>query len=84
MTPRIVASRIHDTDRWGRKVAEVTDPASGEVLNLAMVGAGRAAVYARYCSEPAYGQAQERARAGGLGIWNRAGEPQRPWDWRHR
>ena len=47
MTPRIVALRIRDTDRWRRKVAEVIDPASGEVLNLAMVEAGRAAVYAR-------------------------------------
>ncbi len=47
MTPRIVALRIHDTDRCGLKVAEVIDPASGAVLSLAMVEVGRAAVYAR-------------------------------------
>ena len=50
ITPRKVSLKIHDTDRYGRKVAEVIDPATGTVLNRAMVEAGQAAVYRRYCA----------------------------------
>ena len=84
ITPRVVTLRVRDTDRYGRKVAEVIDPATGEALNLAMVRAGRAAVYRRYCSDPSYARAEGEARAAGLGIWSREGEQQRPWEWRVR
>ena len=76
--------RVHDTDRYGRKVAEVLDPASGESINRAMVAAGQAAVYRRYCSDPSYAQAEATARAARVGIWREPGQHQRPWAYRHR
>ncbi|NBC47153.1 MAG: thermonuclease family protein [Gammaproteobacteria bacterium] len=84
ITPRVVSLRIHDTDRYERKVAEVIDPATGEVINLDMVKAGQAAVYRRYCNDPTYRQAETGAKAPGLGIWSVPGDHQRPWDWRKR
>ncbi|WP_328988102.1 thermonuclease family protein [Thiorhodovibrio winogradskyi] len=84
ITSRVVSLRIHDTDRYGRKVAEVIDPTTGTVLNRAMVEAGQAAVYRRYCPDPSYRQAEANAKAAGLGIWAVPGDHQRPWDWRKR
>lgn len=84
ISPRVVTLKIHDTDRYGRKVAEVIDPATGDVLNRRMVRAGQAAVYRRYCSDPSYVRAEADARAAGVGIWSRPGLHQRPWDYRHR
>jgi endonuclease YncB( thermonuclease family) len=84
ITPRVVSLTIHDTDRYGRKVAEVIDPATGEALNRAMVAAGHAAVYRRYCPDPSYRQVEASAKAAGLGIWAVPGDQQRPWDWRRR
>jgi endonuclease YncB( thermonuclease family) len=82
ITPRVVSLRIHDTDRYGRKVAEAF---AGETnINLEMVRAGQAAVFTRYCSARAYDRAQHDARAAGLGIWSKPGEQQRPWEWRGR
>ena len=80
ITPRVVRLKVHDTDRYGRKVAEVIDPASGEALNLTLVEAGQAAVYRRYCPDPRYRQAEASAKAAGLGIWRTPGEHQRPWE----
>jgi endonuclease YncB( thermonuclease family) len=80
ITPRNVSLRRVDTDRYGRIVGELF---AGEAsLNLAMVRAGQAAVYARYCSERAYYRARDDARAAGLGIWSKSGGQQRPWEWR--
>lgn len=79
---RVTITRI-ETDRYGRTVAEVFD-AQGNSLNLAMVTAGWANVYARYCSDPAYFAARESARTRGLGIWSRPGLHQTPWEWRQR
>ena len=82
ITPRVVSLRIHDTDRYGRKVAEAF---AGETnINLEMVRAGQAAVFTRYCGARAYYRAQQDARAAGLGIWSKPGEQQRPWEWRGR
>jgi endonuclease YncB( thermonuclease family) len=82
ITPRVVDLRIHSTDRYGRKVAEVLDPATGEALNRAMVAAGHAAVYRRYCSDPSYTQAERAAERAALGIWSTPGLHQRPWAYR--
>jgi endonuclease YncB( thermonuclease family) len=83
ITPREVSLRIRDTDRYGRKVAEVLDPATSNALNRAMVAAGQAAVYRRYCcAYRSYRQAEASARTSGLGIWRTQGEHQRPWDYR--
>ncbi|MEA3642432.1 MAG: thermonuclease family protein [Lamprobacter sp.] len=84
ITPRVVSLRIHDTDRYGRKVAEVIDPTSGTVLNRAMVEAGQAAVYQRYCPDPSDRQAEAGAKAARIGIWSQPGDHQRPRDWRNR
>lgn len=84
ITPRLVTLKVHDTGRYGRKVAEVIDPVTGEVLNRAMVEAGQAAVYRRYCSDPSYSRAEASAKVAGLGIWSTPGDHQRPWVWRSR
>ncbi|WP_343218595.1 thermonuclease family protein [Lamprobacter modestohalophilus] len=54
------------------------------MLNRAMVEAGQAAVYRRYCPDSSYRQAEASAKAAGLGIWSVPGDHQRPWDWRKR
>ena len=82
LLPPRFSIRVRDTDRYGRKVADVIDPATGTVLNRAMVEAGQAAVYRRYCSDPSYRQAEAGAKAAGLGIWATPGDHQRPWDYR--
>ena len=81
ITPGEVAIRNHDTDRYGRRIGEILS-ADGTSLNLAMVSAGQAAVYPRYCQEPRFFAAERAARSGGLGIWSSAGDHQRPWDHR--
>ncbi|RUR52102.1 thermonuclease family protein [Vreelandella populi] len=45
----------HDRDRYGRLVGEVLS--GGRSLNLAMVEAGQAAFYNRYCSGARYSAA---------------------------
>jgi endonuclease YncB( thermonuclease family) len=82
MTPGEVAIRIHETDRYGRRIGEILTT-DGTSLNLAMVSAGQAAVYPRYCRDPRFFAAERAARGGGLGIWSSAGDQQRPWDHRH-
>jgi endonuclease YncB( thermonuclease family) len=81
LTPGEVAIRIHETDRYGRRVGEILS-ADGTNLNLAMVSAGQAAVYPRYCRDPRFFAAEREARSGGLGIWSSTGDHQRPWDHR--
>lgn len=74
-----------DVDRFGRTVADVyTIGPDRRLLNLAQVESGNAAVYERYCSDPAYARAERAARQAGLGIWARPGEQQTPWVFRHR
>ena len=86
ITPATIRLRRLDRDRYGRIVGEVysgTDTAGREPLNLAMVSAGQAAVYWRYCSDGRYLDAERRARDAGRGVWARSGEQQQPWVWRH-
>ncbi|SDX54830.1 thermonuclease family protein [Thiocapsa roseopersicina] len=81
MSPSQVTIRVHDTDRYGRQIGEILT-ADGLSLNLAMVSAGQAAVYPRYCQDPRFFAAERAARIGGMGIWASAGNHQRPWDHR--
>ena len=81
--PSQVVIRVHDTDRYGRQIGEILT-ADGVSLNLAMVSAGQAAVYPRYCQDPRLFAAERAARSVGLGIWSSAGDQQRPWDHRRR
>jgi endonuclease YncB( thermonuclease family) len=86
---RIAADRVEmravETDRFGRTVAEVYN-ATGErlSLNLEQVKHGQAAVYPRYCEESRFFRAERKARAAGVGIWDKRGEHQTPWTFRHR
>ena len=50
--------------------------------NPALVEAGQAAVYPRYCDDSRYVEAQKRAQAARRGIWAKRGEHQTPWTWR--
>lgn len=68
-------------DKYGRLVGVLR--LNGTSLNLEMVRLGFAAVYEKYCTEPAYYQAQDEARAARRGIWSQPGVQQRPWEWRH-
>jgi len=69
------------SDRYGRTVGVLRS--RGASLNLEMVRQGFAAVYEKYCAEPAFYEAQAQAQAARRGIWSRPGVQQRPWDWRH-
>ncbi len=70
------------TDRYGRIVGVLL--ARGVRVNVEMVRQGFAAVYERYCVEPAYYVARNEARAAGRGIWAGPGLHQRPWEARSR
>jgi endonuclease YncB( thermonuclease family) len=83
ITPSRVKLIEKNQDRYGRTVGKIIDPASGQSLNLAMVRAGQAAVYRRYCSDERYPAAEQEAKRQGLGIWRKPGNWQRPWEYRH-
>lgn len=76
---RVVA---HEQDPYGRTVATIYSPDGRDNYNLAMVRAGHAAVYDRYCENPRYPRAAEEARTQDRGIWARPGLHQRPWRYR--
>jgi endonuclease YncB( thermonuclease family) len=80
ITPREVGLVERDKDRYGRIVGEIGVPAGETSINLAMVEAGQAAVYPRYCKDPAFYAAERRAREAGRGIWEKDGAQQRPWE----
>ena len=71
------------TDRYGRVVALVH--LGDDLLNEALVGAGLAWVYERYCKRrPLCGRwksMQGKARRAKRGLWADA-NPTPPWDWR--
>ena len=80
ITPREVGLVERDKDRYGRIVGEISAPAGETSINLAMVEAGWAAMYPRYCKDPAFYAVERRAREAGRGIWEREGAQQRPWE----
>lgn len=81
ITPGQIQVRIHDTDRYGRTVAEILTP-EGINLNQRMVREGQAAVYRRYCTDPDYPPLEAEARSRGVGIWSSEGTHQEPWNYR--
>ncbi len=86
ITPRQVKVLEHGKDRYGRIIGEVWTNDGDEIqenLNLAMVWAGRAVVYHRYCSDKNYYTAEKNARGLKSGVWRREGDWQRPWVSRH-
>ncbi len=84
ITPKRVLLIPRDKDRYGRTVGEIlTDDPDRENLNLAQVRSGNAAVYRSFCEGDAYYQAEREAKRLKAGIWERAGEQQAPWAYRH-
>ena len=70
-------------DRYGRVVAVVWLP-GGESLQAALLRAGLAWVWPRYCKDCEKWQAlQDAARATGKGLWWEP-DPTPPWEWRRR
>ena len=68
-------------DHFGRVVAIVVLP-SGESLQAALLRAGWAWVWPRYCRNcPEWKALQEEARLAGRGLWS-SPEPIPPWEWR--
>ena len=70
-------------DRYGRVVAVVRLP-GGESLQAALLRAGLAWVWPRYCKDCGEWRAiQDAARATGKGLWWEP-DPTPPWEWRRR
>ena len=85
ITTEQVTVVAHDRDRYGRTVGEVfTGDEDRENLNLAMVWSGNAVVYPKYCKDRQYYQAEGEAKKLQSGVWEKAGDHQRPWVWRRR
>ncbi|BAO43885.1 thermonuclease family protein [Thiolapillus brandeum] len=85
ITPKQVKVVKHGKDRYGRTIGEVWTHDGDDIqenLNLAMVYAGRAVVYPKYCRDQQYYQAQEGVKKLGSGIWEKDGDWQRPWEYR--
>lgn len=83
---------ISDTDRYGRKVAELYVPAHNpqqpeaeKLLNEEQLLAGMAYVYAKYASRcpngSGFAQMEEKAKQQGRGVW-RDPNAMKPWDYR--
>ncbi len=80
-----VEVREIDKDRYGRTVAIVTLP-DGQVLNEALVSAGMAWVYRRYCDRQVCSrwlELEAAAREGRIGLWSLP-NPVPPWEFRRR
>lgn len=77
-----VTLKIVDTDRYGRKVAEVFS--GGKFLQSEQVKGGMAYVYDRYLNNcpdaAAVKQAQDLAKQNRVGVWS--GNYTKPWDYR--
>lgn len=75
-----------DKDRYGRTVALVTLP-DGQVLNEALVSAGMAWVYMKYCNRPVvcskWQELEQAARSQKTGLWSMPNAIP-PWEFRKR
>jgi micrococcal nuclease len=78
---KTVTVRPHNTDRYGRTVAEIILP-DGESLNHQLVCDGLAWWYRTYAPKDRELAGLEReARDANRGLWSQ-GEPIPPWEWR--
>lgn len=79
-----VSLKIVDTDRYGRRIAEVF--AGGKLLQSEQTSSGMAYVYERYLnncpSAKAVKQAEAHARTERMGVWS--GSHEKPWEYRKR
>jgi micrococcal nuclease len=78
---RMVEVEEHDTDRYGRTVAEITLPDNRD-LNKELVKHGEAWWYAKYDPDDTEMQQLEvNARERRIGLWEES-NPLPPWEWR--
>jgi len=81
---KTIEVKIKDIDRYGRTVALVY--VDGESLNEALIKAGYAWVYQRYCKESFckdWLSLEGAARYGKIGLWSEP-DPIAPWDFRYK
>jgi endonuclease YncB( thermonuclease family) len=70
---------VYDVDRYGREIGDLI--VDGQSVNLEMVRTGFAWEYPKYCRDPAYWAAQNKAAVARAGLWaDRAPVP--PWEYR--
>src|SRR4051794_13283849 len=78
---KVVTIRPHDTDRYGRTVADVILP-DGRSLNRELVGRGMAWWYRQFApNDRALGRLEDEARAARRGLWAHP-DPIPPRGWR--
>jgi len=81
---KTVEVETKDVDRYGRTVGLVY--VDGESLNKALIKAGYAWVYQRYCKEAFckdWLSLESAARENKIGLWSDP-DPIAPWDFRHK
>lgn len=79
---KVVTVKVHDTDRYGRTVAEIIEP-DGKSLNEELVRAGLAWWYRNFAKkEQRFEVLEQEARAAKRGLWADA-HPVPPWEFRH-
>ncbi len=85
MLPEQLLIRPIEKDRYGRTVAELFSTGEDrQNYNLAMIMAGQARVYRRYCKLDEYIEREQQARSYQVGIWSKPGLHQQPWKWRRK
>ncbi|MFB9864698.1 thermonuclease family protein [Rufibacter immobilis] len=77
-----VSMVVHDTDRYGRTVAEIILP-DGRNLNQELVKNGYAWHYTAYSKDKELARLEAEARAAKRGLWEQP-SPQAPWDFRKK
>ena len=72
-----------DRDKYGRTVAGIVKLPDGTVVQEALLAAGLAWVYPKYCPRcEAWTKIQDMARQNRDGLWHDT-SPIPPWEWRH-
>lgn len=79
---RVVTLHVHDTDRYGRIVADVI-MSNGQSFGEAMLAAGAAWHYKAYDKRERLARLETEARQARRGLWAFA-RPQEPWEYRKR
>lgn len=74
---------VVDVDRYGRNVARIYLEKNPRIdVGLEIIKSGNAIVYRRYNKDPAYLEAEKKAKLERLGIWSHSGAHQNPEKWR--